>query len=341
MSEQVIYLKAYRAGQQIQVHVYAPQEGRITLEIPGNNNLENLGLPATWQGAELYLGPGEINVPRVGVLVNAITEADVFPRELAQLQTVLMQLCKAWPELSVFNWPAGVLKTRRDAMAAFCSTLPGFLTPRCVRLIPKNRDDLLNQIHQEALKWPVLIRAAQVHSGKQLVRLDSPSDAALLDVFSIDDEKVYYVSEFIDYKRQDGDYRKLRLVMIGGQPFLRHQIVGEHWNIHMRTRTDYMQSSASRRADEEAFMARGTDNFSHDVHASLQRLHHHLGLDIYGIDGACLPDGRLLVFEVNPAMEFIVQDTTAYPYLNPHIARIEAAWCDLLEHRSASKPGAL
>lgn len=322
---QVIYVKAYQNGQQVILHRITPTEGAV-LEVPGNSTPESLGLPADWQGVTMYVGPEAAQIPQGPVLMNAIADADIFPAELANLHKLLKQLKEHWPALRVLNWPEGIMKTRRDAIATAAQGMAGLVVPHTVRFTPASRADFMVHLKASGIGWPLLIRPAGKHNGSDILKLDSAADEALLDSFAFNGQNAYYATEFYDYKNNAGEYQKIRIVMIGGRPYLRHHIIGEEWNVHMSTRKNYMLNNPTRKETEEAFLARGMANFAPDVLTGLSQLHTHLGLDVFGIDGACLPNGRLLVFEVNAAMEFITQDTTAYPYLNPHIQAIQQAW---------------
>jgi hypothetical protein len=89
------------------------------------------------------------------------------------------------------------------------------------------------------------------------------------------------------------------------------------------------------RLEEARFMAAFDDEFAARHAAAFAALHQRLGLDYFGIDSAELPDGRLLVFEVDVAM--IVHDMDPpdlFPYKKPQMRKVFEAFQAMLRRRS-------
>jgi len=126
-----------------------------------------------------------------------------------------------------------------------------------------------------------------------------------------------YVAPFIDFRGPDFLYNKQRIVFIKGTAFASHMALSDHWIVHYLSAG--MGHSAAKRAVEQAWMENFDTDFAVRHAEAFVALHRHIGLDYFGIDCAELPDGRLLVFEVDVAMVVHNMDSAAmYPY--KHVA---------------------
>jgi O-phosphoseryl-tRNA(Cys) synthetase len=76
-----------------------------------------------------------------------------------------------------------------------------------------------------------------------------------------------------------------------------------------------MAESSEKRAVEAAWMRDFDGDFAVRHAAAFASLYRHTGLDYFGIDCAELPDGRLLVFELDVAMVVHdMDDVEIFPY---------------------------
>ena len=95
--------------------------------------------------------------------------------------------------------------------------------PRTLRLRPRRPSDVTDTIAAEGLRYPVILRIAGDHGGRSMVKMDGPDD--LDPLFSIPwGGNTLYVTEFVDYRDDDGLYRKTRLVVVGDEYFVRHRV---------------------------------------------------------------------------------------------------------------------
>jgi hypothetical protein len=96
-----------------------------------------------------------------------------------------------------------------------------------------------------------------------------------------------------------------------------------------------------KRTEEERFMADMSGALGPCAVNALNEVGRRLDLDYVGLDCAVLPDGRLLVFEVETGM--IVHDhdpADLFPYKKTFIPRIFSAVEDMIDRRiaAASQP---
>ena len=95
-------------------------------------------------------------------------------------------------------------------------------------------------------------------------------------------QEEFYISRFIDYRAPDGLFRKYRIVLIDGRPFLCHIAISQHWMIHYLNAG--MAESAEKRAEEARCMASFDKDFARRHAAALRAIHERAGLDYLGID---------------------------------------------------------
>ena len=217
------------------------------------------------------------------------------------LRQLICQLA-SWPR-PVINHPAHVLgghveALTRDGMAQLFSGSRSVLAPLTRSFA---RDEIESSLELARLMphatWPILARPDTSHAGDRLALLHTPQDLAVY-VQSVSAERIT-LSQFVDYRDVDGMFRKRRVALIDGKPFLCHMAICSHWMVHYVNAG--MLDSAEKRAEEAAAMAAFDAGFAQRHRAALAEISAALGLDYVLIDCAEAPDGRLLLFEVEMA----------------------------------------
>jgi hypothetical protein len=161
------------------------------------------------------------------------------------------------------------------------------------------------------LEFPLIIRPAGSHAGKDLARIDSPESlqAYLAGVTG----NLFYVAPFVDYQSSDGFWRKYRIIFVDGRPWPYHLAIHSDWAIwYYNARMDL---DPWKRLEEARFVEDISQIFPERAMRALQVLAARVGLDYFGIDCGLMPDGRLVVFEIETGM--IVHDwdsSEIYPY---------------------------
>jgi hypothetical protein len=276
----------------------------------------------------LFVVPGQplpARMPDHDVAFFAVSESD--PASLRRLRG----LYAAWPR-PVLNDPAAVARLARDTVAAGLASVPGLCSPPTVR-VP--RDALLSHLHGRAsvplLDAPALIRPVGSHGGRDLARIGGANDlAAYLDATTA---TAFFVSRFVDYRDANGMYRKLRVVMIDGAPFLCHMAISPHWMVHYLNAG--MAENPARRAEEARAMAAFDTGFAVRHAEAFAALNGWIGLDYFQLDCAETPDGRLVVFEADVAAIIHLMDPSElFPYKAPQMRRVFAAFEAMLRRRA-------
>ncbi len=265
-------------------------------------------------------------LPPHDLLFVAIGESTQNQPLLAAWQQALTH----WP-VPVLNLPQQIAQTARDTAAQRLQHLPGVLMPLTWRIERPLLAQLAAGVTPAAcqlpeLTWPLLVRPVDSHAGHALTLTpDATTLAAQLPELP---GEHFFIAPFIDYRSADGLFRKYRVVLIGGQPFGVHMGISSAWMIHYLNAG--MAEDAAKRAEEAAFLTNFAD-FAQRHRAALRAIHEQMGLDYLGIDCAELPDGRLLIFEVDPAMVVHSFDPIdLYPYKQPAMQHIFSAFRHLL-----------
>jgi hypothetical protein len=281
--------------------------------------------------------PSAADTPEHDVAFLAIGESEAAAPLLAKLDGAF----EAWPRPVLNNQPRLIADLTRDGVAARFTGSAHVLCPPTGRV---DRAALARIAAAEqpvssildGLAFPIIARPVGTHAGIGMERLADPSALAAYLAEHLEPE--FYVTAFCDYSGPDGLFRKLRIVFIGGRPFLSHMAVSERWMVHYLNAD--MAGSEANRADEARMMATFDEDFALRHGPAFAELNAAFPLDYYGIDCAEAPDGRLLVFEVDVAMIVHAMDPVElYPYKQPAMAKLFAAFVGCLESAAAGVPG--
>jgi glutathione synthase/RimK-type ligase-like ATP-grasp enzyme len=180
--------------------------------------------------------------------------------------------------------------------------------------------------------FPLIVRPVDSHAGTDLQKVDDGT--ALHAYLATHPASEFYLAPFVDYSGPDGQFRKYRIVLIDGTPFICHLAISSHWMVHYLNAG--MDDSAAKRAEEAAGMAAFDDGFARRHAAALAEIDSRMGLPYLGIDCAETRDGRLLIFEVDNAMVVhAMDDPGRYPYKGPVMDKVFGAFEKML-HRVIS-----
>jgi len=220
---------------------------------------------------------------------------------------------------TVRNDPRRLAGTSRPLLARTLAHVAGCVVPQTVRV---SAAELRGGL---PLEVPVLVRPLDAHGGRGLERLEQPQElGAYLERTPA---RAYDVSRFVNFHDADGRYRKYRVMFVGGVPYPYHVAIGAGWMLHAY-RTE-IAADADLRAEDARFLADPRSVFA-DWDETMPAIAQAIGLDYAGIDCARLPDGRVLVFEADPAMLVHRDMRATFAYRGPAIEAIADALAHLL-----------
>ncbi len=228
-------------------------------------------------------------------LLNCVTDSDNNPRVLDNIE----RLIKSYKG-RVINRPELVKNTSREKIAKLLSRADDIIVPRVLRLKKNNKAHLVNAMEMGAITFPIILRVAGTHSGEILGLCDTIEDAIRV----IPEDQDCVATEYVDYRSNDGIYRKYRVFIIGSELILRHMIPSEQWNIHARDREIFIRAHPEAIAEWRYWCEHGIGALSERVVRSLHEIRKLVGLDFFGVDFGLAPDGRIILFEANATMNF-------------------------------------
>jgi len=327
---------------------------RMLVLMGAGNLMDNLPVEFLLEGSAIsmdlhFMQSGHAipqNLNDYDLLLIAVGESD---RNAALLQQLAAQLQDC--PIAVINRPEHIIQTSREAAASLLQQETSLEMPMSVRL---NRQQLKQLAASEPLKktdqsiphgddkndcetgiaqhlpgqdFPIIVRPVESHGGHGLVRLDQAADT--MAYLSEQQEALFYVSRFVNYASPDGLFRKYRIVLIAGTPFLCHLAISSHWLVHYLNAG--MIDNADKCAEEADCMANFDQTFARKHQQAFTAMYEHLQLEYLIIDCAECNDGRLLVFEVDTsAIVHAMDPVSLFPYKRPQMHKIFRAFQQML-----------
>lgn len=280
----------------------------------------------------LFLCPGEDmprDLPEHDVLITGIA----YSSGAEPLLEAVAAAAEGWSR-PIVNHPRAVLKTSRHGIADALRGAEGILAP-AVALLDRAALSASASRLPEGLDYPVLVRPLDTHAGNDLQKVDRAED--LTRYLDHATAERFYVTQFCDYRGPDGLFRKLRVVLIDGVPFLCHLAIRDHWMIHYLNAG--MLEDAEKRTAEATAMATFDAAFAQRHRAAFAEIHRRIGLDYLILDCAESTDGRLLIFEADTGM--VVHDmdpVDLFPYKLPQMRRVFSAFQQAVRGRAQTRP---
>jgi hypothetical protein len=272
--------------------------------------------------------PWPDTVPEHDVLLVAIAESEAN----RDLLPMVAQLVATWPR-PVINRPEHIAVLSRDGVCAALEGVGGMLLPATIRtdrgsLGALAAGDITVAELLPGDDFPLIVRPLGSHAGTDL---DKVNDAAeLLAYLGRVDAAEFYLSRFVDYSGADGLFRKYRVVLIAGVPYICHFAISKHWMIHYLNAG--MAESEDKRRQEEECMLHFDHEFAARHRTALLDINRRIKLDYVGIDCAETADGQLLIFEIDNAMIVHGMDPVdKFAYKKPVMQKVFTGFRALLE----------
>jgi glutathione synthase/RimK-type ligase-like ATP-grasp enzyme len=274
----------------------------------------------------------DVSLPEHDVILVAACASDENAEVLARIATLISH-----SDRRVLNRPERIAHTTRDAAFALLGKVPSIRMAHTVRL-PRERVleaasgafDLSEVVDG---RYPFIVRPVGSHAGQGLVKVSDRHDLARY--LEGTDTQEYYLAPFFDYSDPDGLFRKYRIVMIEGTPFLCHMGISSEWMVHYPYAE--MVAHPERREEEARLMANFDSDFAVRHGNALQMIAELTGLDYVGFDCAETSDGHLLIFEIATAMVVHdMDDPNTFPYKLPQMRRVFDAFDNMLRRASAA-----
>ncbi|HMD75572.1 MAG TPA: hypothetical protein VKG05_17035 [Steroidobacteraceae bacterium] len=241
-----------------------------------------------------------------------------------------------WPR-PLLNPPHRVGNLDRDKLHRLLTGIEGLVIPatldadRAQLVRAAQSPDALPGLARE-LGFPLIVRPRGSHAGVGLAKVDD--GAALKHYLDGREEEAYFISRFVDYASEDGQFRKYRIVFVDGRPYACHMAIADRWDIWYLNAG--MSASVTKRLEEETFMRTFDIGFGRRHQSALSDAAKRVGLDYFIIDCAETRDGSLLIFEAdNTAVVHNMDPPSVFPYKPTQMRKIFDAFAAMLERHVA------
>ena len=221
--------------------------------------------------------------------------------------------------LPVINHPRNACLTTRQRNAERLAGIPNAVVPRVLRLVndPEKRQ-LLPGLVEKELGYPVILRNPFTQMGADAARIASAAELAAY-LSTVDNPQLYAIQYIHNPVSEGGAYRKIRAAAIGSELLVIHVHFSGHWSVHRpksaeewRNRLAFEGSGAAA-AFADQILRRPEETLGKTAMTALREIRDRTPLDFFGIDFDLLPDGRIVFFETNAAMNLGMRDGEDLP----------------------------
>lgn len=247
------------------------------------------------------------SLPRPHVILNNWVNAEMLstPGTL-QFITDFADRLKA----PILNHPRKAAETTRQKNADRLAGIPNLLIPRLLRFTNEpGMSELAVNVVSEKIGFPAIIRGPFGQRGSSAVKVDTAAE--LRGHLANLPKMQLYAIEYVHNPVADGVYRKIRAAVVGQDVFITHVHLGPGWLVH-RERDSRKLAAIDPEGKHSALagsmVTRPKETLGAAALAALREIRARIPLDLYGIDFDMMPDGRVLFFEANAAMNISMSD---------------------------------
>lgn len=275
--------------------------------------------PEAWS----HLGPVDVVL---SLSVDHATNGWQFP----MIQEVIDRLA-----VPVVNPPNRLAGLDRVESYRRLHDIDGLVYPRVARLPSAGLSE--EALTRDGFAYPVILRNSMDHFGGDAVLAAGEPDllAFRARVPTPEAYVIQYVENRIERAGADPVWRRLRVAFFEGRPVPVNLHFDTGWNVHGRRRDLLMQPGTPEFLQEEAFIDDWRRFVGPVAEAALLEIARRMPVDYVGVDFNLLPDGRALIFEVNPAMALLTEHARTAPHIAVSMDRYREELTALLLRRIA------
>jgi len=341
MMPTVLFIKGIRDDKTVKV--ISLDNENIIFNVGGSSNIYNFIDNNRFQKAIITLDSklnSAINTMGCSVMFNQISDFDTYKISLNKVSNMLQQL---GDKVICINRPEYIQLTTRDSVSQLLQGIDKLTVPQTIRITPRSPADILTAIDESELKFPLLIRESGRHGGDRTALLKSDEEVNNLFSFALDGRD-FYLTAFHDFSEvtaatspttiEDNNkvYKKCRLAVIDGKPYLRHLIISDKWMIHSNSRT-YMDENPAYKTEELNYLNDFHDKVEPLIQPIINAIHERIKLEYFGIDCNIREDGSILLFEANATMNILLNNVAPPNIWQLPIESIKDAIIDMIAKR--------
>lgn len=275
------------------------------------------------------------DLPPFDLIMNSIADPDVEEKSLNTLSRFLLKQ----PGLPVINRPDKVMMTTRDGNYRRFMGVEGIVFPKTIRLAVAGGDDwdraFAVAVETEGFSYPLLVREPGTQTGRTLAMISQPAGFSAYSSASLASE--LYVSQHLHNPFHENFQRKMRFFCVDGRLYPAVCHIDKIWNVHGSNRVSLMKQNPWMMAEEKAFVADSREYIGDAQYDALAKLCAGVGLEFFGVDFNVMDDGRVLIFELNPAMRHHFGHARHFPYLKMPLQKVTDAFNKMIESKIISR----
>jgi hypothetical protein len=306
------------------------------MDMGGNTPIEFLLEESGIELTTLYVVPGTglpSPLPDHDIAIVVASDSDRCRLALTDIE----RLAPHWPR-PMLNHPGRIGSLDRDKLYRLLSDVEGIDIPATASVTRSQLADVAKASASladvaEGATFPIIARPRGSHAGRGLAKLNQASD--LVPYLAVQPDGEFFVSRFVDYCSEDGQFRKYRIVAVDGKFYACHMAIADQWDIWYLNAG--MSFSESKRLEEAAFMSTFDFGFALRHQRALAGMIERVGLDYFTVDCAQKQNGDLLIFEAdNTAVVHNMDSPELFPYKPPQMRKIFGAFAAMLLRHARS-----
>ena len=240
----------------------------------------------------------------------------------------------------VVNAPEAVERTTRANNARIIPEHTDIIFPHTVLYdLSAEGPEKVKERILETVRFPMLIRRSHTNEDTDIAFAENEAElTAALNRYHKKNVEEIYAIEFHTQEFRPGISRKIRCAIIDNVFYPVRMDFSTHWNVRRKeldsatakANQDLMDNEQAYLADPIAYL--GPKNIARLE--TLGRLH---DLDFLGVDFNILGDGKMFVFEANPAMNCIEKRRVEeFPYFADYWERVVVAFEDMIVKKAGN-----
>jgi len=217
----------------------------------------------------------------------------------------------------VINHPDQVFQTTRQKNAKLLEGVPNLKVPR----IERYRTDLapveaIVAHIGERFDYPVILRKTIAHMGANLQHSETdrvavlvPDRQALRDNVEKLGWREFYAVEYVDLREKAGYFRKIRAVCFDDAVIIPIVAYYSEWMVagarSKKVGIDFYRSHPETIENSNRIVRNPEGMLGAECLRTLEAIRDRIPLDLFGVDFDIDEDGTMVLFEANPAMNFL------------------------------------
>jgi len=301
--------------------------------------------------ADLPQGELPERLPAADVVLNNIVNSEKMniPGRLDIVRAAVERIGRP-----VINHPDQVFETTRQKSAQLLEGVPNLKVPRIERYRADlgSVEEIVADIGQ-SFGYPVILRKTTAHESSRSILIEEgkvavllPDPAALHDHLERSGWREFYAVEFVDLKRKDGFYRRLRAAIVGREVIVTEPAINREWMVaSWRSKPkgiDFYRANPQTIEECNRIVRDPEAHLGGEAMRTLETIRDRIPLDMFGVDFEVDREGQVVFFEATAAMilhPLNVRRTPPEVRVPPEpFIRVDDAFRELVARRIAEFP---